>query len=178
MCPSMSLIGTVSFSWMKIFTRGDFAKSIYTGGVPIQNSEVGNAYTSNNNKRSNFSKVELAPSILGDINAIYVDSAAGSEGFQEGWKSGEWKVSRDAFLAATSGVMNDYKTQGIAKAMFSGEGLFVYTFSGKGVLWVQGFGAIIRKDVRFSFLYCLPTGATPNPLLMIISLESFKLTCF
>lgn len=77
----------------------------------------------------------LAPSTLGDISIIRLN---GTE---------NWSVGRDAFLAATQGVVKDYKSQGIGKSMFSGEGMFVYKISGNGLLWIQSFGAIIRKDV-------------------------------
>lgn len=80
----------------------------------------------------------LAPGCLGDITLIRL---AGQE---------VWSVGKDAFLAATQGVVKEYKSQGFSKAMFSGEGLFVYKISGNGILWVQSFGAIIRKDVRDS----------------------------
>jgi uncharacterized protein (AIM24 family) len=56
-------------------------------------------------------------------------------------------VGRDAFLACTQGIVKEYKRQGIGKAMFSGEGLFVYKMSGNGLLWITSLGAIIRKDV-------------------------------
>ena len=77
----------------------------------------------------------LAPPALGDISNIRL---SGQE---------QWNVGKDAFLAATQGVVKDYKSQGIGKAMFSGEGLFVYKISGNGILWITSLGAIIRKDV-------------------------------
>src|SRR5947199_4782879 len=78
----------------------------------------------------------LAPGALGDITNIRL---SGNE---------QWTVGKDAFLACTQGVVKEYKSQGISKAMFSGEGFFVYRISGTGILWVTSFGAIIRKDVR------------------------------
>lgn len=77
----------------------------------------------------------LAPSSLGDITSIRL---AGSE---------TWSVGKDAYLAYTQGINKDYKRQGLGKAIFSGEGLFVYKVTGTGLLWVSSFGAIIRKDV-------------------------------
>ncbi|GMG32672.1 unnamed protein product [Aspergillus oryzae] len=53
----------------------------------------------------------------------------------------------NAFLAKTSGVEKDYKSQGMTKAVFSGEGFIIYHMSGVGLVWLQSFGAIIRKDV-------------------------------
>lgn len=81
----------------------------------------------------------LAPPAIGDITIIKL---GGNE---------TWSVGRDAFLACTQGIVTEYKSQGIGKAMFSGEGFFVYKISGTGILWCTSFGAIIRKDVSFSF---------------------------
>jgi uncharacterized protein (AIM24 family) len=77
----------------------------------------------------------LAPASIGDITIIKL---GGNE---------QWSVGKDAFLACTQGIVTEYKSQGIGKAMFSGEGLFVYKISGQGILWCTSFGAIIRKDV-------------------------------
>jgi Mitochondrial biogenesis AIM24 len=77
----------------------------------------------------------LAPSALGDITNIRLDG------------NQTWSVAKDAFLACTQGVIKEYKSQGFTKAMFSGEGLFLYKISGQGILWIQSLGAIIRKDV-------------------------------
>ena len=77
----------------------------------------------------------FAPPCLGDITTLRL---TGKE---------TWSVGRDAFLAATQGIVKDYKSQGIGKAMFSGEGFFIYKVSGTGLMWISSFGAIIRKDV-------------------------------
>jgi uncharacterized protein (AIM24 family) len=76
----------------------------------------------------------LAPASIGDITIIKL---GGHE---------QWSVGKDAFLACTQGIVTEYKSQGFGKAMFSGEGLFVYKISGQGILWCTSFGAIIRKD--------------------------------
>ena len=80
----------------------------------------------------------FSPSFLGDITTLRL---TGKE---------QWNVGKDAFLAATQGIVKELKNQGFSKAMFSGEGLFVYRMSGTGILWLASFGAIIRKDVRLS----------------------------
>ena len=77
----------------------------------------------------------LAPASIGDITIIKL---GGHE---------QWSVGKDAYLACTQGIVTEYKSQGFGKAMFSGEGLFVYKISGQGILWCTSFGAIIRKDV-------------------------------
>ena len=82
----------------------------------------------------------LAPPMLGDITSIRI---SGTEA---------WNVGKDAFLACTDRIIKDHKSQGISKAMFSGEGLFTYRISGSGILWITSLGAIIRKDVSFLLL--------------------------
>jgi len=88
----------------------------------------------------------LAPSALGDITNIRL---TGEE---------QWSVGKDAFLAATQGVVKEYKRQGLGKAMFSGEGLFVYKISGIGIFWVTSLGAIIRKDLQDGEKYIVDNG--------------------
>ncbi|KAI9742707.1 MAG: hypothetical protein M1818_003848 [Claussenomyces sp. TS43310] len=88
----------------------------------------------------------LAPPALGDITNIRL---SGGE---------EWSVGRDAFLACTQGVVKDYKRQGLGKAFFSGEGLFVYRISGTGIMWLTSFGAIIRKDLVENERYIVDNG--------------------
>lgn len=80
----------------------------------------------------------LAPASLGDITSIRL---TGKE---------SWSVGNDAYVASTQGVIKDYKRQGIGKAFFSGEGLWVAKISGTGILWISSFGAIIRKDVSIA----------------------------
>lgn len=77
----------------------------------------------------------LAPHMLGDITSLRL---TGQE---------SWSVGHDGFLACTQGVVKETKRQGISKAIFSGEGLWVYKISGVGLMWLTSFGAIIRKDV-------------------------------
>lgn len=83
-------------------------------------------------------EVLVAPSVLGDITTLRLNN------------DGDWKVGRDAFLACTSGVKKAYTAQNLSKTLFSGEGWFVYKISGSGLLWLQSFGAIIKKDVRIT----------------------------
>ena len=82
----------------------------------------------------------LAPSAIGDISILKL---AGQD---------SWTVGKDAFLACTQGVVKEYKNQSFSKAMFSGEGLFVYRISGAGILWFSSFGAIIKKEVSSHLL--------------------------
>ncbi|CAI7671565.1 unnamed protein product [Penicillium bialowiezense] len=88
----------------------------------------------------------LAPSVLGDVIVHLV-----AEG-------DNWKIGRDAFLAHTSGVHHEYKAQGFIKGFFSGEGFFVYNITGSGLLWMQSFGAIIKKDLVEDEVYIVDNG--------------------
>lgn len=88
----------------------------------------------------------LGPPFLGDITSIRL---TGNE---------SWSVGQDGYLACTQGVITEYKRQGIGKAMFSGEGLWVYKISGTGLLWLTSFGAIIRKDLVDGEKYIVDNG--------------------
>ncbi|EGE77357.2 hypothetical protein BDDG_00294 [Blastomyces dermatitidis ATCC 18188] len=88
----------------------------------------------------------LAPTLLGDITVLRLNG------------HDTWSVGKDAFLAATQGVVKDYKNQGLSKALFSGEGLFVYKMSGNGLLFMQNFGAIIKKDLADGEKYNVDNG--------------------
>lgn len=59
-----------------------------------------------------------------------------------------WTVGRGGFLAMSDGVTKETKTQGLSKAMFSGEGLFVQQFTGRGVVFVTALGAIITRQLK------------------------------
>ncbi|KAK5120707.1 hypothetical protein LTR85_006065 [Meristemomyces frigidus] len=88
----------------------------------------------------------LAPMALGDISNIRLTG------------QDVWSVGKDAFMACTQGVTKDYKAQSFSKAMFSGEGLFVYKIGGVGICWIQSMGAIIRKDLREGERYIIDNG--------------------
>jgi len=81
--------------------------------------------------------VSLAPTLFGDVATIHVRP-----------DDGVWNIGKDAFLACTAGVSKDTKSQGLGKALFSGEDLFVYRIMGQGVLWLSSFGAIAKRELR------------------------------
>jgi uncharacterized protein (AIM24 family) len=83
-------------------------------------------------------EILLAPHSLGDITNIRLDGGQ------------LWSIARDGYLCSTQGIVKDYKSQGLTKGMFSGEGLFIYKVSGSGIVFITSMGAIIRKDVRVS----------------------------
>ncbi|KAF7510783.1 hypothetical protein GJ744_005883 [Endocarpon pusillum] len=91
-------------------------------------------------------EILFAPSTLGDISLLRLNG------------TDVWNVGKDAFLAATQGITKEYKSQGFSKAMFSGEGLFVYKISGNGILWISSFGAIIKKDLVENERYNIDNG--------------------
>ncbi|KAG9754056.1 DUF124-domain-containing protein, partial [Aureobasidium melanogenum] len=124
MSPTITLQGTIKFSFKKLVAGGHMAQSTYTGPGELL----------------------LVPASLGDITNIRL---TGEE---------TWNVGKDAFLACTQGVIKDYKAQGLSKAMFSGEGFFVYKVSGVGILWVSSLGAIIRKDLQPGEKYIIDNG--------------------
>ncbi|PKY08045.1 DUF124-domain-containing protein [Aspergillus campestris IBT 28561] len=88
----------------------------------------------------------LAPSTLGDIIVLRL---SGTE---------SWKVSKDGFLASTSAIQKEYQGQGLTKGVFSGEGLFIHKMSGSGLVWLQSFGAIIKRDIREGESYMVDNG--------------------
>ncbi|KAL3703236.1 hypothetical protein TMatcc_010425 [Talaromyces marneffei ATCC 18224] len=92
-------------------------------------------------------EVLLAPSVLGDITILRLTD------------DGEtWKVGRDAYLANTTSVKKKYKAQNLSKTLFSGEGWFVYNITGPGLVWMQSFGAVIRKDLVEGESYFVDNG--------------------
>ncbi|RMZ91830.1 hypothetical protein DV736_g930, partial [Chaetothyriales sp. CBS 134916] len=88
----------------------------------------------------------LAPSQLGDLAMLRMGG------------DDVWSVGRDAFLACTQGVTKEYKSQSFSKAMFSGEGLFVYRIAGTGILWFSSFGAILKKELVEGERYIVDNG--------------------
>jgi uncharacterized protein (AIM24 family) len=113
MTPSVTLKGSIKFSFKKLIAGGEMAHSTYTGPGELL----------------------LAPPAIGDVVPVRLDGQQ------------TWSVGKDAYLACTQGVHKDYKSQGLGKAMFSGEGLFVYKISGQGVLFITSLGAIVQKNV-------------------------------
>jgi uncharacterized protein (TIGR00266 family) len=93
-------------------------------------------------------EVLLAPQAIGDVVALTLN----------GKERVPWNVSKNGFLACTEGIVKDHKSQGLTKAMFSGEGLFVYKISGVGVFFLQSMGAIIRKDIEKDDKYIVDNG--------------------
>ncbi|EIW63640.1 DUF124-domain-containing protein [Trametes versicolor FP-101664 SS1] len=81
-------------------------------------------------------EVMVAPETWGDIVPIHLDGRT------------QWSVGRDAYLACTMGVSRTTKSQGVGKALFSGEGLFVHNVVGGGMMWVTSLGAIFSQTLQ------------------------------
>lgn len=152
-CPVTAKPGVMIAMSPTITLKGDFKfsmKKMLVGGHMAQSTFTGPG------------ELLLAPNTLGDISILRLTG-------QETWSAG-----KDAFLACTQGVVKDYKSQSFSKAMFSGEGLFVYKISGAGLLFLSSFGAIVRKDVSFSFLLLLSPFSLPSPFFVCFWVLSFS----
>ncbi|BFT75492.1 MULTISPECIES: TIGR00266 family protein [Paenibacillus] len=75
-------------------------------------------------------EVLLAPSVIGDIEAVELD--------------GSYKlyVQKDGFLAGTSGIQVNTKMQNLMSGFMSGEGFFIVEISGRGTVFLSSYGAI------------------------------------
>ena len=103
-------------------------KKLFTGGSMAESTYAGPGL------------VALAPTLFGDIVTLNINQGS------------QWNVGKDAFLACTSEVVKDTKSQGLGKAFFSGEDLFIYRFSGEGVVWLTSYGAIETKQVSIDII--------------------------
>jgi uncharacterized protein (TIGR00266 family) len=80
-------------------------------------------------------EVLLSPGILGDLTVLELDGSV------------EYQLQKNGFFAATSEIEVGTKLQGLAKGLFSGAGFFVQKISGRGLLFVESFGAIHRIEI-------------------------------
>ncbi|KAJ4265612.1 hypothetical protein NW762_004906 [Fusarium torreyae] len=136
-CPMSAKPGAMIAMSPSVTLKGQLKfsmKKMITGGDMSSSTYVGPG------------EVLLAPHSLGDITTLRL---GGKE---------TWSVGQDAFLASTQGVIKDFKRQGLGKAMFSGEGLWVYKINGTGLLWISSFGAIIQKTLVEGEKYIVDNG--------------------
>ena len=75
-------------------------------------------------------EVLLGPATPGSVIDVELDGSYGL------------RVQKDGFLASTPEVNIDTKMQNIVQGLFSGEGLFILSVSGKGTVFLSSFGAI------------------------------------
>ncbi|RMJ03483.1 hypothetical protein CDV36_014990 [Fusarium kuroshium] len=136
-CPMSAKPGAMIAMSPSVTLKGQIkfsVKKMITGGEMSSSTFVGPG------------EVLLAPHSLGDVTTLRL---TGQE---------EWSVGHDAYLASTQGVIKDFKRQSISKAMFSGEGLWVYKISGTGLMWISSFGAIIKKTLVDGEKYIVDNG--------------------
>ncbi len=88
-------------------------------------------------------EVILAPNVMGGIMKIDLNN---SKIFTQG----------SAYLAGSPDL--NISTRGSFKAMISGEGLFLQTIQGSGIVFVSSFGAIIEKTLKPGESYIVDTG--------------------
>ncbi|CAH0003279.1 unnamed protein product [Clonostachys byssicola] len=99
-------------------------KKLFTGGEMSESTYTGPG------------RVALGPTLFGDIITLHIDGRQ------------NWIIGKDAFLACTADVAKESKSQGLGKALFSGEDLFVYHVKGQGIMWLTSFGAVDRLDLQ------------------------------
>ncbi|RGP63208.1 hypothetical protein FLONG3_9963, partial [Fusarium longipes] len=89
--------------------------------------------------------IALGPTLFGDIIPLPISGS-------------QWTVGKDAFLACTSEVTKKREVQGLSKALFSGEDLFVFRVEGHGVMWLTSFGAVDRLNLRLGEEHIVDNG--------------------
>ncbi len=77
--------------------------------------------------------IGLAGSALGDIEGIEFD--------------GSYIIQSGAYIASTEGISMDTKFQGLTKGIFGTE-LFMLKMVGKGTVFVNSYGGIVRKELK------------------------------
>jgi len=81
-------------------------------------------------------EVLLAPSSIGDIQAVELDG------------SYRLMVQKDGFLAGTSGIQVNTKMQNLSRGLLSGEGFFIIEISGKGTVFLSSYGSIHAVNIE------------------------------
>lgn len=102
------------------------------------------AFVSTFTARGGPGEVTLAPGAPGDIAAIELSNQS-------------FFVQSSSYLAGDASLTVDTKWGG-AKSFFAGEGLFVLSVQGQGLLLVSSFGAIHRKRLQPGEHYVVDTG--------------------
>ncbi len=102
------------------------------------------AFVSTFTARGGPGEVTFAPGGPGDIAAIEMNNQ-------------QFFVQSSSYLAGDASLVVDTKWGG-AKSFFGGEGLFVLSVTGAGLLLVSSFGAIHRKRLQTGERYVVDTG--------------------
>lgn len=110
---------------MKTRMRGGFSRFLTGESIFI------NEFTAD----GGTGEIQIAPGSPGDLEHVTLDNQV-------------IYLQSSAFVAAGAGVNVESKWQGVMKGFFSGEGLFLIRCSGRGDLWFNTYGAMIRMDVK------------------------------
>lgn len=84
-------------------------------------------------------ELSIAPSAPGDIAHVHLNNES-------------IYLQNSAFVASDPAIKVESKWQGLTKAFFSGEGLFLIKASGSGDLWFNSYGGIMALDVNEQFV--------------------------
>lgn len=84
-------------------------------------------------------EIGIAPGPPGDIDHVYLDNEV-------------LYLQNSAFVASGTGVNLETKWQGFVKGFFSGESLFLIRASGKGDLFFNTYGAMIKMEVKGEYV--------------------------
>ncbi|CAG9977282.1 unnamed protein product [Clonostachys byssicola] len=83
--------------------------------------------------------VTIGPPFLGDVFALPVNSAVDTL---------KWVMRRECALAWTSGVTKTVKKQNFKNSFWHDEPYHVYELGGNGIMFLTGFGAVDRIDLK------------------------------
>ncbi|CAF3489056.1 unnamed protein product [Rotaria sp. Silwood2] len=81
-------------------------------------------------------EILLAPSIWGDIVPIHLDGDT------------KWTVGRNGHLAMTYGIVKETMSHPICREIMMNEPVFVYRFSGPGVVFIPSLGAVQQRTLN------------------------------
>jgi uncharacterized protein (TIGR00266 family) len=84
-------------------------------------------------------QIQIAPGAPGDMDHVYLNGDT-------------IYLQNSAFVASSMGVNVETKWQGFMKGFFSGESLFLIRCSGKGDLWFNTYGAMIKIEVDGEYI--------------------------
>ena len=136
-CPIEAKPGTLISMSPSITLKGDVkfsVKKLVAGGQMSSSTFTGPG------------ELLLGPAMLGDMTVLRLTG------------KDTWSVGQDSFVACTQGVVKDFKRQSLGKAIFSGEGWWIYKIQGVGLLWITSFGSIIKKDLVDGEQYIVDNG--------------------
>lgn len=84
-------------------------------------------------------EITIAPSAPGDMSHVHLNEET-------------IYLQNTAYVASDPALTVDSKWQGITKAFFSGESMFLIKVSGAGDLWFNSYGGIMEIDVQDAYV--------------------------